>query len=370
MMNRVLAEIVSYTALAAGLTVVTLGCDGATHQPGTDSPVETSKQANPTDDNSADVSPEQPEGAGQSDRYTLPAGDDVASLMQFLERMEEFEPTTRAEAFEHQSKVPQAVQAAATRIVELQKDQSSEAYHKAKAYLLYFELRDTPHQTPEQQRGTYDRIAQHLLSIPVSDYGPLEVSLASATASSFESIDNTELAALAYKTFGARFAESTDVQLQAIGRQLVGSSRRLSLLGNEMLVEGVTVGGKKLDWDSYRGKVVLVDFWATWCGPCVEELPNVKENYRRYHERGFDVVAISLDSNRAQLENFLKENQIPWVCLFQDDAGGEHPLATYYGVSGIPTVILVDQRGKVVSLNARGPELGLQLEKLLGPAGG
>jgi len=114
---------------------------------------------------------------------------------------------------------------------------------------------------------------------------------------------------------------------------------------------------------------VLVDFWATWCPPCLKELPNLRQTYKTYHPRGFDVVGISLDHARAPLMRFLDQQKLPWVCLYDEGPEkGVHPLATYYGIRSIPTAILVDREGRVVSLNARGPELRRLLEKYLGPA--
>ena len=88
--------------------------------------------------------------------------------------------------------------------------------------------------------------------------------------------------------------------------ELEATARLVNLMGNKIELEGTLLNGKPLDWESFRGKVVLVDFWATWCGPCRSEVPNILKNYRAYHDQGFDVLGISLDDTRTASLNVSK----------------------------------------------------------------
>lgn len=137
------------------------------------------------------------------------------------------------------------------------------------------------------------------------------------------------------------------------------------LVGKPLEIDGATIDGLDFDWQAYRGRVVLVDFWATWCGPCVREVPNIKQVYDQYHDQGFEVVGISMDRDRKALEKFLAEHNIPWVTLFEGP-DQPNPVAQRYGVHAIPLPILVDREGNVVSTTARGEALGQLVGELLG----
>ena len=121
--------------------------------------------------------------------------------------------------------------------------------------------------------------------------------------------------------------------------------------------------GSEVDFAKLRGKVVLVDFWATWCGPCVAEVPKVVETYNKLHEKGFEIVGISLDQDKAKLDAFVKSKGMPWLQFF-DGKGWQNEVAQKFGINSIPAMWLIDKKGMVVSTNARAG-LAEKVEKYL-----
>jgi thiol-disulfide isomerase/thioredoxin len=117
----------------------------------------------------------------------------------------------------------------------------------------------------------------------------------------------------------------------------------------------------------HRGKVVLIDFWASWCGPCRAEVPGLVDIYQRYHEQGFEIVGINLDDDMEALQEFLADNDIDWPQV-TDGMDGESGLADRYGVDGIPDTILIDRAGRVYARGLRGEELEAAIAALIGPA--
>ena len=115
----------------------------------------------------------------------------------------------------------------------------------------------------------------------------------------------------------------------------------------------VDLDGKPISLADYRGKVVLLDFWAVWCGPCLGEIPRIKAVYEKYHDKGFEVIGVSLDEDAAALREFIKEKDMPWRQILDGQRWAGH-LVQQYGVRSIPAPFLIDREGKVISVKARG----------------
>ena len=136
--------------------------------------------------------------------------------------------------------------------------------------------------------------------------------------------------------------------------------------GEVMDLKFKALDGTEVDLAAMKDKVVLVDFWATWCGPCRAELPSVKAAYDKFHAKGFEIVGISLDDDREKLDAFIKKEALPWPQHF-DGQGWQNELGQKFGITGIPATFLIGKDGKIAATDLRGAALGATVEQLLNP---
>ena len=156
-------------------------------------------------------------------------------------------------------------------------------------------------------------------------------------------------------------------QIGQMLQQLEGQLAQPSV-GDVMEIAFESTAGHPIDLASMKGKVVLVDFWATWCGPCVAEMPNVIAAYEKHHANGFEVIGISLDQDKGAMEKYTADNKMPWAQYF-DGKGWGNEIAGKFGIGSIPATFLIGKDGKIAASNLRGAELESKLEQLLGEEG-
>jgi len=127
-----------------------------------------------------------------------------------------------------------------------------------------------------------------------------------------------------------------------------------------------TDGKKKMKLSDLRGQVVLLDFWASWCGPCRAENPNVVKNYQKYKDAGFTVMSVSLDSNKDKWLAAIAADQLIWPNHVSDLGGWQSKVAQLYHVQSIPFTVLLDKEGRVIATNLRGAALEQTLQQIFG----
>ncbi|MEM6915975.1 MAG: TlpA disulfide reductase family protein [Verrucomicrobiota bacterium] len=141
----------------------------------------------------------------------------------------------------------------------------------------------------------------------------------------------------------------------------IGADLYLPGVGDEIEFAFTDLKGNEIDLALMKDKVILVDFWATWCAPCLAMLPELKEVYSTYRDEGFEVIGISLDESRKELSEFVALHKIEWP-HYCDALGSENEIAQRYGIRQIPTTFLVGKGGRIIAADLRGEELVSAIE--------
>lgn len=142
----------------------------------------------------------------------------------------------------------------------------------------------------------------------------------------------------------------TDFSQAPAAAKAAGAKTRLASVGRPVPIRGMTTANKPVDISQYRGKLTLVQYWATWCEPCKNDMNQIKDLLAKYGKSGFAVLGVNLDGNKNDLAAFLKQNPIPWVQIYEPGGLDSRP-ANEMGILTLPTMLLIDEKGNVVDRN-------------------
>jgi thiol-disulfide isomerase/thioredoxin len=162
-----------------------------------------------------------------------------------------------------------------------------------------------------------------------------EESTGNASPTVFNEVEPTQAAAPAEETIQTRIKVESAPDDNTIAEQHAFPT-----------LEFTSLSGEQINMENLKGKVVLIDFWATWCGPCRRVMPDLIETYKEYHAKGFEIIGISLDKDRTQLEKYMQDTGITWQ-QYYDGLGWNNKISKRFGVRGIPHIVLVDKNGTV-----------------------
>lgn len=215
---------------------------------------------------------------------------------------------------------------------------------------------------PQQQAKAIEQIHEFL-----KNRDPLsitDVQTGMLAASMLEMQSNKKPARDTYQVMLDLLEEDKREEMQSLCVNLEANLARLNLLGSKLELVARDLEGRKVDIEDYSGKFVIVDFFATWCKSCIEELPRLQGHYEKYRSKGLEVIGVSLDDTLPPLESFLEKSELPWPIVHDANDDPLKTLRLKYGIAQLPTVLLLNKEGTVVSLEARGTELDRLMQLL------
>lgn len=328
-------------------------------------PPESSTQENATEDpRPKDQQKDADRSAGQAESeepdfpdLSVPPGADRQKLEQIVARAK----TARPKSVEQYQAQQVAIREASTRLLEILPAEDP-AFAQTEMDSIIASVSLMAFFGDDEQEDILDQLVELFNSRDTLSMQDVQTGL--LAAGMIELQPDKQPAIELYELLDQKLEGDSREEMQSMRLNLQASIRRLNLLGNRLELSATTIDGKKITTEDFKGKFVIVDLFATWCEPCLAEAELIEAHYKKYRDRGLEVIGISLDEDKQELLEYLERRSLPWPIIHDAD---EDPLERFvmkFGVSALPTVLLLDKEGKVISLEARQSELNRLMQIL------
>lgn len=281
-----------------------------------------------------------------------------AQLEEVLRFAKKMQPQTPDEYFAMQT----AIRKASDALLKLMPDKNTARGQQAQLDALTCSVSLMAADGPEGKHKTLKNVKEYLSSRKVLSLADVQMGILAATF--LEMQPNKVPARETFELLVDLLRDDAREEMQALRQNLLANIRRLNLLGSKFDLSANSLEGGKISIESYAGKFVIVDFFATWCEPCLAEVPRIRGHLEKYREKGLAVIGVSLDEKEDELKKYLDKAKLPWPIIHDAAPDPIASLRMKFGVANLPTVLLLNKEGVVVSLEARGPELDRLMQRL------
>lgn len=310
-------------------------------------------------DASAQSNPEAAAKVPELPDLTIPAEATLEQLDELISRAKNIRPASNEQYVAMQT----AIRDASQQILKvLKKEPTSARYRQAELDTISSSILLMTFSTEDSKEQTLQQVHKYLRKRETLSLSDVQTGMMAAGMLEFQ--PDKRPARDTYNLLDELLEEDEREEMQALRVNLQANIRRLEMLGSKFVFAAETMDGQKFDVEQLKGKFVIVDFFATWCEPCLEEVPHIQKLLEKYQSKGLEVVGISLDEDAEALQKYLDKALLPWPIIHDKETEPMKRLQVRFGISRLPTVLLLNKEGVVVSLEAHGAELDRLMDML------
>ncbi|MEM8733538.1 MAG: TlpA disulfide reductase family protein [Planctomycetota bacterium] len=290
---------------------------------------------------------------------SIPKGADAKTLSAIVAKAKAVSPASPAQYQAMQTAIRDASRAL---IKQMKGKEDSNEYKQAELDTITASVALMTFFGEDAKKKTVEQVHNYLKNKETLSITDIQTGMMAAAM--LELQPNKKPARDTYELMDELLEEDEREEMQSLRINLKANVRRLQLLGSKFEIDAKALSGDRIKTDNYAGKYVIVDFFATWCQPCLAEVPRLRKQFEKYRSKGLEVVGISLDQDDDALATYLDNEKLPWPVIHDSAEDPMKTLQMRFGVAQLPTVLLLNKEGTVISLEARGAELDRLMDLL------